>query len=273
IIMRHIIFWCAKIKVPVDDKKINTIARKIVVNNKFSNGVKSILPKSNDPLISLMKAAINKQLNWAEKYYRAETHMKEHMQECDILGLMDTNKMVREAVIGLIHEISDIAQSSWLTLEEQHEKQAQSLESFKEKVSSMNGGQQFVYGFNKIIQEGLGGLIELSFDLDDTIHHRTTSSLSPAARAGLHLLGTVWNIVMSIVPGFNALAGTSSILNRAVVENSADVCGYVQDIIRIGMEAVPVAGAKFTERAANAKYTGLRFVENKIQRGVIRAPI
>ncbi|EIL9379181.1 DUF4765 family protein, partial [Salmonella enterica] len=248
-------------------------ARKIVVNNKFSNGVKSILPKSNDPLISLMKAAINKQLNWAEKYYRAETHMKEHMQECDILGLMDTNKMVREAVIGLIHEISDIAQSSWLTLEEQHEKQAQSLESFKEKVSSMNGGQQFVYGFNKIIQEGLGGLIELSFDLDDTIHHRTTSSLSPAARAGLHLLGTVWNIVMSIVPGFNALAGTSSILNRAVVENSADVCGYVQDIIRIGMEAVPVAGAKFTERAANAKYTGLRFVENKIQRGVIRAPI
>ncbi|EKL1598470.1 DUF4765 family protein, partial [Salmonella enterica] len=245
IIMRHIIFWCAKIKVPVDDKKINTIARKIVVNNKFSNGVKSILPKSNDPLISLMKAAINKQLNWAEKYYRAETHMKEHMQECDILGLMDTNKMVREAVIGLIHEISDIAQSSWLTLEEQHEKQAQSLESFKEKVSSMNGGQQFVYGFNKIIQEGLGGLIELSFDLDDTIHHRTTSSLSPAARAGLHLLGTVWNIVMSIVPGFNALAGTSSILNRAVVENSADVCGYVQDIIRIGMEAVPVAGAKF----------------------------
>ncbi|EBF9676366.1 DUF4765 family protein [Salmonella enterica] len=273
IIMRHIIFWCAKITGPINDKKINAIARKIVVNNKFSNGVKSILPKSNDPLISLMKAAINKQLNWAEKYYRAETHMKEHMQECDILGLMDTNKMVREAVIGLIHEISDIAQSSWLTLEEQHERQAQALESFKEKLSSMNGGQEFVYAFNKIIQEGLGGLIELSFDLDDTIHHRTTSSLSPAARAGLHLLGTVWNIVMGLVPGFNALAGTSSILNRAVVENSADVCGYVQDIVRIGMEAVPVAGAKFTERAANAKYTGLRFVEDKIQRGVVRAPI
>lgn len=52
----------------------------------------------------------------------------------------------------------------------------------------MNGGQEFVYAFNKIIQEGLGGLIELSFDLDDTIHHRTASSLSPAARAGLHLL-------------------------------------------------------------------------------------
>lgn len=78
---------------------------------------------------------------------------------------------------------------------------------------------------------------------------------------------------MGLIPGFNALAGTSSILNRAVVEKSADVCGYVQDIIRIGMEAVPVAGAKFTERAANAKYTGLRFVENKIQRGVVRAPI
>ncbi len=78
---------------------------------------------------------------------------------------------------------------------------------------------------------------------------------------------------MGLIHGFNALAGTSSILNRAVVENSADVCGYVQDIIRIGMEAVPVAGAKFTERAANAKYTGLRFVENKIQRGVVRAPI
>lgn len=63
IIMRHIIFWCTKITGPINDKKINAIARKIVVNNKFSNGVKSILPKSNDPLISLMKAAINKQLN------------------------------------------------------------------------------------------------------------------------------------------------------------------------------------------------------------------
>lgn len=273
IIMRYIIFWCAKITGPINDKKINAIARKIVVNNKFSNGVKSIFPKSNEPLILLMKAAINNQLNWAEKYYRAETHMKEHMQECDILGLMDTNKMVREAVIGLIHEISDIVQSSWLTLEEQHERQVQALESFKEKLSSLNGGQEFVYAFNKILQEGLGGLIELSFDLDDTVHYRTTSSLSPAARAGLHLLGTVWNIVMSIVPGFNALAGTSSILNRAVVENSADVCGYVQDIVRIGMEAVPVPEAKFIERSSNAKYTGLRFVENKIQRGVIREPI
>ncbi len=273
IIMRTIIVWCATITGPVDDKKINTVSRKIVVNNKFSNGVKSALSKNYGPLSLLMKAAINKQLDWAEKYYRAETHMKEHMQECDILGLMDTNKMVREAVVGLIHEISDIAQCGWLTVEEQHERQVQSLESFKEKLSSMNGGQQFVYGFNKVIQEGLGGLIELSFDLDDTVHHRTTSSLSPAARAGLHLLGTVWNIVMSIVPGFNALAGTSSILNRAVVENSADVCGYVQDIIRIGMEAVPVPEAKFIERSSNAKYTGLRFVENKIQRGVIREPI
>lgn len=273
IIMRTIILWCEKITGPVNDKKINTIARKIMVNNKFSNGVKSALPKNNGPLSLLMKAAINKQLDWAEKYYRAETHMKENMQECDILGLMDTNKMVREAVVGLIHEISDIAQCGWLTVEEQHERQVQALESFKEKLSSMNGGQQFVYAFNKIIQEGLGGLIELSFDLDDTVHHRTTSSLSPAARAGLHLLGTVWNIVMSIVPGFNALAGTSSILNRAVVENSADVCGYVQDIVRIGMEAVPVPEAKFIERSSNAKYTGLRFVENKIQRGVIREPI
>ncbi|EOH0856325.1 DUF4765 family protein [Salmonella enterica subsp. enterica serovar 50:k:e,n,x,z15] len=273
IIMRNIILWCEKITGPVNDKKINTIARKIVVNNKFSNGVKSALPKSYEPLSLLMKAAINKQLDWAEKYYRAETHMKEHMQECDILGLMDTNKMVREAVVGLIHEISDIAQCGWLTVEEQHERQVQALESFKEKVFSMNGGQEFVYGFNKIIQEGLGGLIELSFDLDDTMHHRTASSLSPAARAGLHLLGTVWNIVMSIVPGFNALAGTSSILNRAIVENSADVCGYIQDVIRIGMEAAPVAEAKFTERASNAKYTGLRFVESKIETGVIKAPI
>lgn len=194
------------------------------------------------------------------------------MQECDILGLMDTNKMVREAVVGLIHEISDIAQCGWLTVEEQHERQVQALESFKEKVFSMNGGQEFVYGFNKIIQEGLGGLIELSFDLDDTMHHRTVFVKS-GCKSRTSPLGTVWNIVMSIVPGFNALAGTSSILNRAVVENSADVCGYVQDIIRIGMEAVPVAEAKFTERASNAKYTGLRFVENKIQRGVIREPI
>lgn len=78
---------------------------------------------------------------------------------------------------------------------------------------------------------------------------------------------------MSFVPGFNALAGTSSILNRAIVENSADICGYVQDIIRIGMEAVPVAEAKFTERASNAKYTGLRSVESKIESGLIKPPI
>lgn len=101
----------------------------------------------------------------------------------------------------------------------------------------------------------------------------TISSLSPASRSGLHFLGTIWNIVMSFVPGFNALAGTSSILNRAIVENSADICGYVQDIIRIGMEAVPVAEAKFTERASNAKYTGLRFVESKIESGLIKPPI
>lgn len=113
----------------------------------------------------------------------------------------------------------------------------------------------------------------MSFDVDDTAHHRTISSLSPASRSGLHFLGTIWNIVMSFVPGFNALAGTSSILNRAIVENSADICGYVQDIIRIGMEAVPVAEAKFTERASNAKYTGLRFVESKIESGLIKPPI
>lgn len=75
--MRNIILWCEKITGPVNDKKINTIARKIVVNNKFSNGVKSALPKSYEPLSLLMKAAINKQLDWAEKYYRAETHMKD----------------------------------------------------------------------------------------------------------------------------------------------------------------------------------------------------
>ncbi|EJS8539893.1 DUF4765 family protein [Salmonella enterica] len=272
-IMRNIIHLCTKITGPVNDKKINALSRKIVVNNEFSRHIKSLFPRGNGFLELLMKAAIDTQLNWAEKYYRAETHVKDHMQDCDLLGLMNINKMLRDTVVGLIHEISDIVQSSWLTAEDQHEKQVQSLEAFKRKVSSMDGGQAFVYGFNKVIQEGLWGLIELSFDVDDTAHHRTVSSLSPASRSGLHFLGTIWNIVMSFVPGFNALAGTSSILNRAIVENSADVCGYIQDVIRIGMEAAPVAEAKFTERASNAKYTGLRFVESKIETGVIKAPI
>ncbi|EBH3346104.1 DUF4765 family protein [Salmonella enterica] len=273
IIMRNIIQLCTLMAGPVNDRKINSLSRKIVVNNEFSSHIKSLFSKGDQFLGLLMKAAIDKELNWAEKYYQAESHIKNHMQNCDLMGLMDIKKMLREAVVGLIHEISDIAQSSWMTEEEQYHKQVQALEAFKSKVSSMDGGQAFVYGFNKVIQEGLWGLIELSFDVDDTAHHRTISSLSPASRSGLHFLGTIWNIVMSFVPGFNALAGTSSILNRAIVENSADICGYVQDIIRIGMEAVPVAEAKFTERASNAKYTGLRFVESKIESGLIKPPI
>lgn len=273
IIMRNIIQLCTLMAGPVNDRKINSLSRKIVVNNEFSSHIKSLFSKGDQFLGLLMKAAIDKELNWAEKYYQAESHIKNHMQNCDLMGLMDIKKMLREAVVGLIHEISDIAQSSWMTEEEQYHKQVQTLEAFKSKVSSMDGGQAFVYGFNKVIQEGLWGLIELSFDVDDTAHHRTISSLSPASRSGLHFLGTIWNIIMSFVPGFNALAGTSSILNRAIVENSADICGYVQDIIRIGMEAVPVAEAKFTERASNAKYTGLRFVESKIESGLIKPPI
>ncbi|EHF7570585.1 DUF4765 family protein [Salmonella enterica] len=273
IIMRNIIQLCTLMAGPVNDRKINSLSRKIVVNNEFSSHIKSLFSKGDQFLGLLMKAAIDKELNWAEKYYQAESHIKNHMQNCDLMGLMDIKKMLREAVVGLIHEISDIAQSSWMTEEEQYHKQVQALEAFKSKVSSMDGGQAFVYGFNKVIQEGLWGLIELSFDVDDTAHHRTISSLSPASRSGLHFLGTIWNIIMSFVPGFNALAGTSSILNRAIVENSADICGYVQDIIRIGMEAVPVAEAKFTERASNAKYTGHRFVESKIESGLIKPPI
>ncbi|EJP2996164.1 DUF4765 family protein [Salmonella enterica] len=273
IIMRNIIQLCTLMAGPVNDRKINSLSRKIVVNNEFSSHIKSLFSKGEQFLGLLMKAAIDKELNWAEKYYQAASHIKNHMQNCDLMGLMDIKKMLREAVVGLIHEISDIAQSSWMTEEEQYHKQVQALEAFKSKVSSMDGGQAFVYGFNKVIQEGLWGLIELSFDVDDTAHHRTISSLSPASRSGLHFLGTIWNIVMSFVPGFNALAGTSSILNRAIVENSADICGYVQDIIRIGMEAVPVAEAKFTERVSNAKYTGLRFVESKIESGLIKPPI
>ncbi|HFO4224773.1 TPA: DUF4765 family protein, partial [Escherichia coli] len=112
-----------------------------------------------------------------------------------------------------------------------------------------------------------------SFDIDDTRHHRNLSSLSPASRSGLHLLGSIWNIVMSAVPGFNILSGSSSILNRAIVEKSTDVCGYIQDAIRIGMEALPVAEAKFKTRASNAKYTGLRFIEEKINKNIIEAPL
>lgn len=259
---------------PVNDINIRRISRKVMVKKKLTRQIEEQIKNNGSGIhFRLMKLAVHKQLHWAEKYYKSEEHIKKHMEECNILDAFDMSKMVQSTVTGLIHEIQDISASIWLTEQQKHEQQAEALERFKSKVSSMNGGQQFVYGFNKVIQEGLGGLIEMSFDIDDTLHHRTESSLSPASRAGLHFLGTIWNIVMSFVPGFNALAGTSSILNRAVVEKSADVCGYIQDIIRAGMEAIPVAEAKFTERASNAKYTGLRFVENKIQRGVIRAPM
>ncbi|WP_249273549.1 DUF4765 family protein, partial [Salmonella enterica] len=129
----------------------------------------------------LMKLAIHKQLDWAEKFYKSEEHIKKHMEECNILDAFDMSKMIQSAVTGFIHEAQDISASIWLTTEQKHERQVQALERFKSKVSSMNDGQQFVYGFNKVIQEGLGGLIELSFDIDDSRHHRTESSLSPAS--------------------------------------------------------------------------------------------
>ncbi len=50
----------------------------------------------------------------------------------------------------------------------------------------MNGGQQFIWGFDKVIQEGLSGLIELSIDINDSTNHRDKSSLSPDGRAVLH---------------------------------------------------------------------------------------
>ncbi|EKA4598741.1 DUF4765 family protein, partial [Salmonella enterica] len=258
----------------VKDRNIKRISRNIMVNNKLTRHIEEVIRNNGNGIqLRLMKLAIHKQLDWVEKHYKSEEHIKKHMEECDILGTFYMNKMVKSAVTSFIHEAQDISASIWLTTEQKHIQQVQALERFKSKVSSMNDGQQFVYGFNKLIQEGLGGLIELSFDIDDSRHHRTKSSLSPASREGLHLLGTIWNIATSIFPGFNALAGTSSILNRAIVEKSSDVCGYIQDVIRIGMEAAPVAEAKFTERASNAKYTGLRFLENKIERGVIRSPI
>ncbi|EDR6814834.1 DUF4765 family protein, partial [Salmonella enterica] len=276
LIVLTILQECMKLKVSgqIREGDINRISRKIIVNNKLSRHFEKVIKNNRSGIQNrLMKLAIHKQLGWAEKFYKSEEHIKKHMEECNILDAFDMSKMIQSAVTGFIHEAQDISASIWLTTEQKHERQVQALERFKSKVSSMNDGQQFVYGFNKVIQEGLGGLIELSFDIDDSRHHRTESSLSPASREGLHLLGTIWNSIMSFVPGFNALAGTSSILNRAVVEKSADVCGYVQDIIRVGMEAIPVAEAKFTERASNAKYTGLQFVENKIERGVIRSPI
>ncbi|MDW9218485.1 DUF4765 family protein [Escherichia coli] len=41
-------------------------------------------------------------------------------------------------------------------------------------------------GFDKVIQEGLSGLIELSIDINDSTNHRDKSSLSPDGRAVLH---------------------------------------------------------------------------------------
>ncbi len=61
--------------------------------------------------------------------------------------------MVQEAVVTYSRDQCRLRKSSWLTLEEQHERQAQAR-IVHEKLSSMNGGQEFVYTFNKIIQRG-----------------------------------------------------------------------------------------------------------------------
>ncbi|HEB1291548.1 TPA: DUF4765 family protein [Escherichia albertii] len=275
LILNTIVTLCKQYQSNINEKIINSISKKIIHNNDFSPNLKRTFSRINSSRYNpwLMALATEKQLSWAETHYQAQRHIQEHMQDCEILNVMDANKMVRDAIISFVHQINEITEASWMSAEEQHEKKIQALNTFKTKIASMDGGQEFIYGFNKVIQEGLGGLIELSFDIDDTRHHRNLSSLSPASRSGLHLLGSIWNIVMSAVPGFNTLSGSSSILNSAIVEKSTDVCGYIQDAIRIGMEALPVAEAKFTKRASNAKYTGLRFIEEKINKNIIEPPL
>ncbi|EFK4447987.1 DUF4765 family protein [Escherichia coli] len=275
LILNTIVRLCKQYQSNTNEKIIDSISKKIIHNNDFSPNLKRTFSRINSSRYNpwLMALATEKQLSWAETHYQAQRHIQEHMQDCEILNVMDANKMVRDAIISFVHQINEITEASWMSAEEQHEKKIQALNTFKTKIASMDGGQEFIYGFNKVIQEGLGGLIELSFDIDDTRHHRNLSSLSPASRSGLHLLGSIWNIVMSAVPGFNTLSGSSSILNSAIVEKSTDVCGYIQDAIRIGMEALPVAEAKFTKRASNAKYTGLRFIEEKINKNIIEPPL
>lgn len=275
LILNTIVRLCKQYQSNINEKIIDSISKKIIHNNDFSPNLKRTFSRINSSRYNpwLMALATEKQLSWAETHYQAQRHIQEHMQDCEILNVMDANKMVRDAIISFVHQINEITEASWMSAEEQHEKKIQALNTFKTKIASMDGGQEFIYGFNKVIQEGLGGLIELSFDIDDTRHHRNLSSLSPASRSGLHLLGSIWNIVMSAVPGFNTLSGSSSILNSAIVEKSTDVCGYIQDAIRIGMEALPVAEAKFTKRASNAKYTGLRFIEEKINKNIIDPPL
>lgn len=275
LILNTIVRLCKQYQSNINEKIIDSISKKIIHNNDFSPNLKRTFSRINSSRYNpwLMAVATEKQLSWAETHYQAQRHIQEHMQDCEILNVMDANKMVRDAIISFVHQINEITEASWMSAEEQHEKKIQALNTFKTKIASMDGGQEFIYGFNKVIQEGLGGLIELSFDIDDTRHHRNLSSLSPASRSGLHLLGSIWNIVMSAVPDFNTLSGSSSILNSAIVEKSTDVCGYIQDAIRIGMEALPVAEAKFTKRASNAKYTGLRFIEEKINKNIIEPPL
>ncbi|END4508248.1 DUF4765 family protein [Escherichia coli] len=275
LILNAIVRLCKQYQSNINKKIIDSISKEIIHNNDFSPNLKRTFSRINSSRYNpwLMALATEKQLSWAETHYQAQRHIQEHMQDCEILNVMDANKMVRDAIISFVHQINEITEASWMSAEEQHEKKIQALNTFKTKIASMDGGQEFIYGFNKVIQEGLGGLIELSFDIDDTRHHRNLSSLSPASRSGLHLLGSIWNIVMSAVPGFNTLSGSSSILNSAIVEKSTDVCGYIQDAIRIGMEALPVAEAKFTKRASNAKYTGLRFIEEKINKNIIEPPL
>ncbi len=89
-------------------------------------------------------------------------------------------------------------------------------------------GSSLFGGFDKVIQEGLSGLIELSIDINDSTNHRDKSSLSPDGRAVLHFLGTIWNMAMGAVPGYNALSGVSSILHSAIVKESSNICDYIQ---------------------------------------------
>lgn len=70
----------------------------------------------------LMKLAVEKQLSWAEAHYKAQNHIENHIQDCELLGLMDVNKMLRDTITGFVHQISEITESSWMSSEEQHAK-------------------------------------------------------------------------------------------------------------------------------------------------------
>ncbi|EFH1246625.1 TPA: type III secretion system effector EspN, partial [Escherichia coli O103:H2] len=270
-LIRDILRYSLNIRQGIKHDDVNRISENIIKKYGITEGMN---PKPRNARISkeLLLLAVDRQIEWAKKHFITKDVLENVVSKCDLSSIFNVNKVLQNTILEFVHEINNISSARWMSKSEKNNKQKEAIEKFKKEVSHMNGGQQFIWGFDKVIQEGLSGLIELSIDINDSTNHRDKSSLSPDGRAVLHFLGTIWNMAMGAVPGYNALSGVSSILHSAIVKESSNICDYIQGAVRIGMDFVPGTRSDLHSRSLQIKYEALKHIEKNINDNIIYHP-